>query len=104
MSGKFGSADLAAGVETVIYTVPNNTVATSSLTIVNRGPDAALIRVAIYSGANSSAADFIEYDAMLPVGGVLERTGIVLSAGEKLAVQSDVANVTARAHGFEQGA
>lgn len=103
-SGKLGAADLVAETDTTLYTVPASTVATAAVNICNRGPDPALVRMAVFSGASPAAADWVEYDAPIPVGGILERTGLVLGAGEQVAVRSDVAGVTARAHGFEQGA
>ncbi|WP_067096202.1 hypothetical protein [Marinomonas atlantica] len=104
MSGLLGKAALVADTDTEIYTVPANTVTTLSVLIVNRGTDSAKFRVAITDAVSPAAADYIEYDATIPVaGGVFERTGLVCSAGEQVFVRSSTANCSVRVNGFEQG-
>lgn len=105
MSGLLGKAALAADTDTLIYTVPADTVTTLSVLIVNRGTDAAKFRVAITDQVSPVDADYIEFDAVLPpTGGVFERTGLVCSAGEKVYVRSSSADCSVRLNGFEQGA
>lgn len=101
-SGKLGAADLAANTDTLLYTVPESTRATVNIRVANRNGASAKIRVAIGSGASPSAADYMDYDISVQGNGILEDTGIVCSAGEKVWVRSDVSNVTARVHGFEE--
>lgn len=102
-SGKLGSADLAAATDTVLYTCPAGQVATVTVALVARS-SAATVRVSAGPAAVPAAADYLEYDATLPVSGVLERTGIVLRAAEKLVVRASVAGVSVRVHGFEEAA
>lgn len=103
MSGKLGSAALAADTTITVYTVPASTVATLNITLVNRGADPAKVRVAITDSTNPSDADWIEYDATIPsVGGVMERTALVAGAGENIIIHSDMGSVSARVHGFEE--
>ena len=101
-SGKLGSANLAAGADMLVYTVPASTVATINIRVANRNAAAAKVRVAIGTGASPDAADYIDYDISVPANGILEDTGLVCSAGEKIWVRSDVANVSVRVHGFEE--
>lgn len=104
MNGKLGAAAPAADTYTTVYTVPATKVATLNLMAVNRGGDAATIRVALTTEAAAPLdADFIEYGAVLGggSGAVLERAGIVAGDGEKLMVWADSADVTFRASGFE---
>ena len=101
-SGKLGTANLAAGADTLVYTVPASTVATINIRVANRNAKAVKIRVAIGTDANPTAADYIDYDISLAANGILEDTGFVCSAGEKVWVTSDVSNVSARVHGFEE--
>ena len=103
-SGKLGAADLAANADTLLYTVPVGTVTTVSVRLCNRGTTQVKLRVAVGSGAAPAASDYIDYDANVPANGILENTGIVMSAREKLWVRSDTTNVSARAHGFEEAA
>ncbi len=100
-SGKLGKAALAAAADTDLYTVPAGTVATANINLCNRTSAAVTVRLAIRSAALADA-DYIEYDAALPANGVLERTGIALSAGETITVRASAAGVSARAHGFEE--
>ncbi|WP_178860851.1 hypothetical protein [Thiomicrorhabdus cannonii] len=105
-SGKLGSAALAADTYTTVYTVPAGKAATINIALVNRGADTALVRVALTNEAVTPLdEDFIEYDAKLPIdGGILERTAVVASAGEKIMVMASTASVTVRVHGFEEDA
>ncbi|MEC4767939.1 hypothetical protein LPL18_011445 [Halomonas sp. CUBES01] len=103
MSGKLGSAALVADTTTTVYTVPADTVATLNISLVNRGTEPAKVRVAITDAAEPGDADWIEYGAEIPeAGGVLERTALVAGAGEKIIILSDVGNISARVHGFEE--
>jgi hypothetical protein len=106
-SGRLGKAALAASQDTAIYTAPAApvaTVATATISFCNRGPGDALVRLAVSVGAAPIVDDYIEYDATLQAGGVLERTGVVCSPGEKIIVRSSTGNVSVRAHGFEEAA
>ncbi|WP_207953565.1 hypothetical protein [Vreelandella lionensis] len=103
MSGKLGSAALAADTTTTVYTVPASTVATLNIALVNRGPDPAKVRVAVTDDAAPSDADWIEYNATIPAnGGVLERTALVVGTGENIIIRSDTGTVSARVYGFEE--
>lgn len=104
-SGLWGQAALAAGVDTQIGpAVGAGKIATLNINCCNRDSAAAgaKVRIAIGSGANPANADYIEYDAQLPSNGVMERMGIVCSAGEKVWARSDTPNVSVRIHGFEE--
>lgn len=101
-AGKLGSADLAAAVDTLLYTVPAGTVTTLNIRVTNRNSSAIKVRVAIGTGGAPAALDYIDYDTPVAAGGILEDTGVVCSAGEKVWVRSDLANVSVRVHGFEE--
>lgn len=105
VSGRLGAtADLAAGADTLIHTVAAGQVATANIRFCNRNATAVKVRLAIGIGANPATADYIEFDQQIAANGVLENTGIVISAGENLWARSDTANVSVRAHGFEEAA
>jgi hypothetical protein len=106
-AGKLGAAALTtANVDTAIYTVPASTVATVSISACNKGAAAAKVRIAVGVGSAGAptAADFLEYDTSVPANGVLERSGVVCSAGEKVFVRASTADVSVRVHGFEEAA
>ena len=101
-SGILGKANLAAGADTLVYTVPASTLATANIRVANRNASAAKIRVAIGAGSSPDAADYIDYDLSVGANGIMEDTGIVCGACEKVWVRSDVSNVYVRVHGFEE--
>jgi hypothetical protein len=69
--------------------------------VVNRGASAALIRIALASGASPTDAEWLEYDVSLSAKGVLERTGIVMDTGKLLVVRSSATGVNAVVYGIE---
>ena len=100
-TGRLGHADLAAGANTSLYTVPANTFGIVTLSICNRGNSAISVRVAVASAGTPLASEYIEYDVELLAKGVLERSGIALAAGQILVVYSSAVNVSAVAMGIE---
>jgi len=100
-TGRLGHADLAAGAYTSIYTVPANTFAIVSVNMVNRGYSAITIRIATTTGATPLDSEFLEHDVELLSKGVMERTGIALSAGQILVVYSSAVSVSAVCFGIE---
>lgn len=101
-SGILGQAAPSAATNTTVYTVPASTVATFTLSIVNRGGSVAKVRVAMSATGTPSSSEFIEYDATLSASGVLERTGLVMGATKNLVVYSDSADLSVSAFGFEE--
>jgi hypothetical protein len=102
-SGILGKAALAAGTNTNLYTVPAGKVTTANINLCNRTSASVTVRIAIRSTVQTDA-DYIEYDTTLPANGVLERTAIVLAAGEIITVYASADGVSARVHGFEESA
>lgn len=103
-SGNLGSADLTATTDTLLYTVPASSLATLNIRVANRNSTTVAIRVAIGTGASPAVKDYIDYDLLVAANGVLEDSGIVCSAGEKVWAYSSMAGVSVRVHGFEEAA
>lgn len=101
MNGRLGTADLTANVDVVVYTVPVGFVATVTIAILARTTTGG-VYCAVTQSAEVTNQDYLEYNALVPVSGVLERTGVVLSAGEHIIVRSSVGGVSVRVHGFEE--
>jgi len=100
-SGLFGKASLAAATNTTIYTVPASTVATANVNVVNTTTESIAVRLSI-GAATPVAADYIEYDAILLAGGVLERSGLAMSEAEVLVARASAVGLTVRAYGFTE--
>lgn len=103
-TGRVGAAALAATTSTTVYTVPASTIAAVNINICNRGTAAATVRLALAAADTPTTAEWIEYDCSVPANGVLERTGIVLAAGQKVVAYASTADVTATVYGMEESA
>ena len=102
-SGRFGKANPAANADTDLYTVPPGMVATANVCFCNRTSAPVAVRLAVRSAALTDA-DYLEFGTVIPANGILERTGIAMTAGEIITVRAAAAGVSVRAHGFEEAA
>jgi len=90
---------VVGGGDTWFYTVPSGKSATINISVVNRGD---VDRYAyLYLGTQDWSCA-IEFHAKIPPRGVLERTGLVMTAGEEVWIGSTDTDLTARVHGFEE--
>jgi hypothetical protein len=91
-TGRLGTANITTTAATTVYTVPATTFSVVSVNIVNRSSSAAaLIRLAVSTSASPGLDEWIEFDSSLVANGVLERTGVVIDAGELIVVQTPTA-------------
>lgn len=101
-NGKFGSADLAATTDTLLYTVGAGLMATANIRLTNRNAlSSAAVRVAIGTGGAPATTDYIEYDFQLTAGGIVEDIGIFMSTGEKVWARSSNTGVSAVVRGSD---
>lgn len=101
-SGILGTpTELNAAEETVVYTVPENTFAVLTISVVNRATGTSNVRVAVSATATPTVAEYIEFDTELTAKGVLERTGIVAQAGKNVVVESSSTEVNVMVYGIE---
>lgn len=101
IAGGVSGFDLAAATDTLIYTCPTGKRASVTVSFAYRGTATAKVRLARGTGGSPSATDYLEYDASVAAGTPLIRSGISLSAGDKLWVRSDVVSVTVQPDGVE---
>lgn len=100
-TGTLGQAALAAATNTTVYTVPSATTATIIISAVNKGSSIAALRLAVSAANTPTDAEYLEYNTPMEVGGVLERTGIVVSGDKKVVAYSTTAGVTINVYGYE---
>lgn len=101
-SGRLGVAAPTANTFTTLYTAPADQVATVNIAVLNRGQAAARVIVAASLTDAPELAEYIEDCEVPGRGGVLERTAVVLSAGERVVVHAAAADFSVRVHGFEE--
>lgn len=88
---------------TAVYTCPANKQAHVTVNALALADGA--ISIALTNGAAPTDANWIEKGLTLKSSDVLERTQIVLTAGQKIYAQTDAANAfTVQAYGFEEAA
>jgi len=97
---------ITAGAPGQLYECPAGKLAVVSVNLCNRSGARAKVGIGLKAGGDAvAAADWIEFDTPInPAGSVdgsvLERTGVVLKAGDRLWVSSDVAGVNAHVWGM----
>jgi|TARA_B110000211_G_C13800280_1_gene430254 hypothetical protein len=100
-TGRLGANDLSSATLTTVYTCPADTYTIASLNLVNRGNQAVTMRIAVADLATPTAGEYIEYEVEILSKGVLERTGIVLAAAQKIVAYASGPNVSAVCMGIE---
>jgi hypothetical protein len=100
-TGRLGIADLAASTNTTLYTCPPGFFGVASVTICNRNATAVTVRLALTSSSTVTDNSYVEYGVTIPANAALERTGLVLAAGQLLVVWASNTSVDAVAYGIE---
>jgi len=101
ITGGVSGFDLAAATDTLIYTCPVGKRASVTISFANRGAAGAKVRLARGVGGAPAAIDYLEYDSQIVPGTPLIRSGLPLSAGDKLWARSDLVSVTVQVEGVE---
>ncbi|WP_298032484.1 hypothetical protein [uncultured Desulfovibrio sp.] len=102
MSGILGQAAIAPAATTVVYTVPEGRRAVVNISLCNTGDGTAITGMALCAADTPDPAEWIESGTPLAAHGALERTGIVLQAGRRVVIRSDVTGVSASVWGMEE--
>lgn len=94
--GRLAAIDIEAGVNTLVYTVPEKSAKFSAtLNICNRNDSDVIVRWALVDGdlADLVNADWVEYRVTVRSGGLIERSGLKMIPGQSIVGYSDTANV-----------
>jgi len=101
-TGRLGVSNPSPNVNTLVYTVPNGLLSCVNICVVNMGIQDLNFTAYISDGSNISLDRLLESNCTIAAnGGVLEREGILLTAGETIYVQSSTSNASVRIHGYE---
>ncbi len=101
-SGRLGAVDLSATTNATVYTVPSGKSASVTITVCCRSTTGAAIRLALSATGTPSAGEWLEYDTVLGYSGIIEHSGIVLSATQNVVAYSTNANVNVMVVGVEE--
>ena len=94
--GRLAAIDINAGINTLIYTVPERTGEFSAtFNICNRNDSDVVIRFAIVDGvlADLAVEDWTEYNITIRAGGLIERSELKMKSGQSIVGYSDSGNV-----------
>jgi hypothetical protein len=100
-TGRLGASVLPAATLTTVYTCPADTFAVVAVNLLNRGNQAQTFRLAVADTGTPTAGEFIEFDVEVLAKGVLERTGLVLAATQRLVAYASGGNASAVVYGIE---
>jgi hypothetical protein len=104
-SGILSRNILTQSTDTLVYTVPAGTVASVTVSLCNQSTSGdARINMALTPLGASTANSYIEFNAIVPSAGVLERSAIVLGAAQTIRVTSTNANTSVVVFGIEETA
>ena len=103
-TGRLAAADISGATLTTVYECPADTYAVVSISVCNRGTESSNISLAIADVDTPTNGEYIEFETGLLSKNILERTGMVLAATQKIVILSSQASVSAVVVGIETAA
>lgn len=106
-TGILGSTVLSASAYSIVYTCPAGFIASANVTICNQSASGIGVRLAVEASSTSAPTQraFIEYGAAIAGNTPLERTGLVLAAGQTIMAWVDATSAASCVvMGFEESA
>jgi len=99
--GLLAAVALPANTVTNVWTCAENFESGFNVNICNRGQTNTTVRLALTLGEDPTDANWLEFDYVLPPSGVLERTGLTLSSGQKIYAFAASAAVSVSIYGVK---
>jgi|LGOV01.1.fsa_nt_gb hypothetical protein len=95
-SGYLASADVQAGINTLIYQAPGGRAFNVTVRICNRNATNVAVRLALTSGGLDTLSDsnWLEYDVIIRANGSIERFNISMAGYQSIIGYSDTSNVS----------
>lgn len=87
MSGRMAAVLPTAGTPTLLYVAAANALCSVTVSVCNQGPVRDSISIQLCEG-QAAQEDYLEYQAKVGSNSVLERSGLILEAGQSLLVTS----------------
>jgi hypothetical protein len=100
-TGRLAAEDLTAATLTTLYTVPADTYTVASINMCNRAATETAISLALADADTPVNGEYIEFQTQLLSKNVLERNGVVLTAGQKIVALSSATGTSAVVVGIE---
>jgi len=102
-NGRLAKSNPAAETGTLVYTVPAGYYASISVNIMNSSGSAGQYNLAILNSGDTTPvlSDYIEYQMIVEPTNVVERVGLVLSAGQSVYIYSLTSSLLVNVYGYE---
>lgn len=103
-SGRVAAINPTSLTETAVYTVPASTYSVVTIHVFNNGSTNSTLDLSIVDAAGDTPVDptdYIEYKTVLQSGAQMERTGLVLSAGQTIKAFCSGSDVGIQVWGIE---
>lgn len=99
--GRLAISEPVVDTDTIVYTVPTNCrYAELTINILNTTVNDAQVEVAVAATDTPATGEYIEKGAIIPAnGGILERSGLLCSPGERIVVKLSQASSVVRVSG-----
>ena len=99
-SGTLGQASLAATTNTTVYTV-GATPSVFNVSMTNTSGFPVAVNLAISATGTPAASEYLEYQTVIPGNSVLERGGLVATAGKFVIAYATNTGVSVNVYGYE---
>lgn len=99
-SGTLGQANLAATTNTTVYTA-TATPTTFNVSMTNSTGFPVAVNLAIAAAATPADSEYVEYQTVIPGNSVLERGGLVATAGKLIVAYASNTGVSVNIYGYE---
>ena len=102
-SGRLAKSNPSADTITSVYTCPAGYYSVITVALLNYTDSATTFKLSIVESGNTNpvVSDYLEYDCVLSSKNVIERTGLVLSAGQKVVISSPTSGCIVNIYGIE---
>lgn len=87
---------------TSVYTCPSNTTAFLTVNISNRTAGTVTTNINLSNNSSENLGGYIEFTSPIAANQALEKTGIVLSAGQQILISASSTSTTYVIFGYER--